>query len=150
MDENEITPESDNTFKKYNASNFFIDIDINGDYYERIKVDKEDKKYIAEIIFAGADELDIKADDNKTIYDDLKKPEGTENFKEIIFIFDYNNLAETLNLNSLEKVIKKFIKKKRDNKLEIKFSLIIQNCLLDDKDFKPLFEDVEKDDLIFN
>ena len=150
MEENEITPESDNTFKKYNASNFFIDIDINGDYYERIKVDKDDKKYIAEIIFAGADELDKKADDNRTIYDELKKPEGTENFKEIIFIFDYNNLAETLNLNSLEKVIKKFIKKKRDNHLEIKFSLIIQNCLLDDKDFKPLFEDVEKEDLIFN
>ena len=123
-----------------NESIFFNNESIIGKYYEKINGPK------AQIIFGDRSALSIKEDDSKTINNKLKE------FKEIIFIFDFNNLAETLELNKLEKIIKKFIEKKNINNCKTEFSLIIQNCLLDEKEdeeIRPLFEDLPKDDLYF-
>ena len=111
---------------------FFNSQQISGKYYEII----EGKK--AQIIFCDFDELVKKGDANKTINDNL------DNFDEITFICDFNNLAETLEIRTLENVINKFIKLKNEKKYNTEFSLIIQNCLLADKEdnqIKPLFSD---------
>ena len=124
-----------------NESIFFNNEAINGKYYEKINGPK------AQIIFGDRSALSIKEDDSKTINNKLKE------FKEIIFIFDFNNLAETLELNKLEKIIKKFIEQKKNiNNCKTEFSLIIQNCLLDEKEdeeMRPLFKDLPKEDLYF-
>ena len=126
---------------KKNESIFFNNEAINGKYYEKINGPK------AQIIFGDRSALSIKEDDSKTINNKLKE------FKEIIFIFDFNNLAETLELNKLEKIIKKFIEQKKNiNNCQTEFSLIIQNCLLDEKEdeeMRPLFKDLPKEDLYF-
>ena len=124
-----------------NESIFFNNVAINGKYYEKINGPK------AQIIFGDRSALSIKEDDSKTINNKLKE------FKEIIFIFDFNNLAETLELNKLENIIKKFIEQKKNiNNCQTEFSLIIQNCLLDEKEdeeMRPLFKDLPQGDLYF-
>ena len=144
MDEAQIdTDQGESIQPAYNKNEsiFFNNKSINGKYYEKINGPK------AQIIFGDRSALSIKEDDSKTINNKLKE------FKEIIFIFDFNNLAETLELNKLENIIKKFIEQKKNiNNCQTEFSLIIQNCLLDEKEdeeMRPLFKDLPQGDLYF-
>ena len=158
MDEASIdTDRGESSPPAYNKkeSEFFNGKAMNGKYYEKIKerkVIKDSKEIIikkAQIIFGDGSALKLKEGDDKVINNNLGE------YEEITFICDFNNLSETLELSILEKIIKKFIeqkKKKNTDNCNTIFNLIIQNCLLAEKEneeIKPLFNDLPKEDLFF-
>ena len=146
MNENIIEPnetargESSPPLYNKDESIFFNGKSINEKYYEITNNKK------AKIIFADRNALAKKEPDDKTIINNFN------DYEEITFICDFNNLSETLELNILEKIITKFIEKKIKLDCNTQFSLIIQNCLLAEKEneeIKPLFKDLPKDNLKF-
>ena len=146
MEENEIpkiTYTGENKFVQNmkGKSEFFKGEDLGGKdckYYEIIYKDRR----TAKLIFLSKEELGKKADSIRVIDFEPAK------YDEIIFIFDFNNLTEILDLKLLEIIINKFIKYKKDTQSKIDFSLIIQNCLIEDKEYEPLFKD--QGELYFN
>ena len=111
---------------------FFDNEDMKGKgrYYEMIN---ENSK-IAKIIFGDSNAVSLKANDSRKLKFEIDK------YEEIILIFDFNNLTEILNIQHLEEIIKKFLDIKKDAP-NSSLSLIIQNCLIEDKEYEPLFKD---------
>ena len=108
MNENIIEPnetargESSPPLYNKDESIFFNGKSINEKYYEITNNKK------AKIIFADRNALAKKEPDDKTIINNFN------DYEEITFICDFNNLSETLELNILEKIITKFIEKKKN------------------------------------
>ena len=59
-----------------------------------------------------------------------------------IFIFDFNNLAEKLDIKKVENIILKFYQIIKDSPDKTNLSLIIQNCLIEDKEYQPIFNEI--------
>ena len=109
---------------------FFVDEKMKGRYYETIN---EDSK-IAKIIFGDSNVVSLKANETRKLKFEIGE------YEEIILIFDFNNLTEKLNIQHLEEIIRKFIEMRKDQP-NSRLSLIIQNCLIEDKEYEPLFKD---------
>lgn len=74
--------------------------------------------------------------------DNSRKIKNISRYEEIIIILDFNNLTQKLEINKLEKLIKKFVDKINLEQNKPKLDLIIQNCLLEDRDkYDPLLND---------
>ena len=135
MDANEIKKETDSgdnrSSKSKKNENQFFDFKIEGKYYEVFS--KDNKK--VKIIFAEENALDLAVDNSRKI-------KNISRYEEIIIILDYNNLTQKLEINKLEKLIKKFVDKINLEQNKPKLDLIIQNCLLEDRDkYDPLLND---------
>ena len=142
MEENEISKMTDK-----GESNFTQNMNGDSEFFKKEKLGGKDCKYYeiinkdkrtAKLIFLSREELVKKADDYYQISFDPNK------YDEIILIFDFNNLAGTLDTNKFEILLKKFIEYLKNNENKTKLSLIIQNCLIEDKEYEqPLLKDLE-------
>ena len=147
MEENEIPIMTD---KGENIENSSVqNIKGKSEFFEKAEVGGKDCKYyeiiyeekkLAKLIFCSENEVKQKEDEayySKVIFKPGK-------YDEIILIFDFNNLAEKLDLTRMEKIIYKFLDHIKSNQDKTKLSLIIQNCLIEDKEYEPLFKDINK------
>ena len=147
MEENEIPIMTD---KGENIENSSVqNIKGKSEFFEKAEVGGKDCKYyeiiyeekkLAKLIFCSENEVKQKEDEayySKVIFKPGK-------YDEIILIFDFNNLAEKLDLTRMEKIIYKFLDHIKNNQDKTKLSLIIQNCLIEDKEYEPLFKDINK------
>ena len=148
MDEIEIPKITDDGENKENfvqntkgKSEFFENVEVGGKDCKYYEIIYEEKRF-AKLIFCSENELKQKGDDYYKVIFDPKK------YDEIILIFDFNNLAEKLDFIKLEVIINKFLDHINDNQDKTILSLIIQNCLIEDKDYEPLFK--EKNTLYLN
>ena len=126
------TGEESNAQKNYSEvfENEKIDIK-NYNYFEIFSTDKKRLK----LVFTNDGEIGKKAYAATT-----KIKSNISELEEIIFIFDFNNLSDKLDLNKFESLLKLFLDffKMKQNMPNI--SIIIQNCLIEDKKYEPLFE----------
>ena len=145
MEENEIPIMTDNGENIENSS--VQNIKGKSEFFEKAEVGGKDCKYyeiiyeekkLAKLIFCSENEVKQKED---KFYKVIFKP---GKYDEIILIFDFNNLAEKLDLTRMEKIIYKFLDHIKNNQDKTKLSLIIQNCLIEDKEYEPLFKDINK------
>ena len=116
-------------------SQFFYNEDLGGKEIKYFEIINQVKKQ-AKLIFTSEGEL-IKKE--SAYSGDVKFEPG--NYDEIIFIFDFNNLAEKLDIKKVENIIIKFYEIIRNSQLNTSLSLIIQNCLFDDTKCEPLFKE---------
>ena len=145
MEENEIPIMTDNGENIENSSvqnikgksEFFENAEVGGKDCKYYEIIYEEKK-LAKLIFCSEKEVKQKED---KFYKVIFKP---GKYDEIILIFDFNNLAEKLDLTRMEKIIYKFLDHIKNNQDKTKLSLIIQNCLIEDKEYEPLFKDINK------
>ena len=128
----------DRTFvqNKKDKSQFFINEDLGGKEIKYFEIHNEVKKQ-AKLIFTSEGELNKKTSD----YDGEVKFEPRY-YDEIIFIFDFNNLAEKLDIKKVENIILKFYQIIKDSPDKTNLSLIIQNCLIEDKEYQPIFNEI--------
>ena len=128
----------DRTFvqNKKDKSQFFINEDLGGKEIKYFEIHNEVKKQ-AKLIFTSEGELNRKTSD----YDGEVKFEPRY-YDEIIFIFDFNNLAEKLDIKKVENIILKFYQIIKDSPDKTNLSLIIQNCLIEDKEYQPIFNEI--------
>ena len=146
MEENEIpkkmTDDGENNINNVPVQNikgkseFFENAEVGGKdckYYEILY----EEKRLAKIIFCSEKELKIKGEE---YYNVIFKP---RKYDEIILIFDFNNLAEKLDVTKLEEIVYKFLEHIKENQDKTNLSLIIQNCLIEDKDYEPLFKNID-------
>ena len=130
----------DRTFvqNKKDKSQFFINEDLGGKGKEikYFEIHNEVKKQ-AKLIFTSEGELNKKTSD----YNGEVKFEPRY-YDEIIFIFDFNNLAEKLDIKKVENIILKFYQIIKDSPDKTNLSLIIQNCLIEDKEYQPIFNEI--------
>ena len=147
MEENEIPIMTDNGENIENSSvqnikgksEFFENAEVGGKDCKYYEIIYEEKK-LAKLIFCSENEVKQKEDEayySKVIFKPGK-------YDEIILIFDFNNLEEKLDLSLMEKIIYKFLDHIKNNQDKTKLSLIIQNCLIEDKEYEPLFKDINK------
>ena len=141
MDYREISKNvyrGDRTFvqNKKDKSQFFINEDLGGKEIKYFEIHNEVKKQ-AKLIFTSEGELNKKTSD----YDGEVKFEPRY-YDEIIFIFDFNNLAEKLDIKKVENIILKFYQIIKDSPDKTNLSLIIQNCLIEDKEYQPIFNEI--------
>ena len=117
-----------------NSSEVFENERIGGNnsYYEIISKDKKRLK----LIFTSDEEINRKVNSATT-----KINGGISELEEIIFIFDFNKLSVTLDLNKLESLLKLFLDFFKTQQNTPNISIIIQNCLIEDKEYEPLFKD---------
>ena len=117
---------------------FFDNEDMKGKgrYYEIIN---ENSK-TAKIVFGDSNAVSLKANESRKLKFEMNK------YEEIILIFDFNNLTEILNIQHLEEIIRKFLNIKKDAP-NTSLSLIIQNCLIEDKEYEPLLKEQNKIEL---
>ena len=145
MEENEIPIMTDNGENIENSSvqnikgksEFFENAEVGGKDCKYYEIIYEEKK-LAKLIFCSEKEVKQKED---KFYKVIFKP---GKYDEIILIFDFNNLEEKLDLSLMEKIIYKFLDHIKNNQDKTKLSLIIQNCLIEDKEYEPLFKDINK------
>ena len=145
MEENEIPIMTDNGENIENSSvqnikgksEFFENAEVGGKDCKYYEIIYEEKK-LAKLIFCSEKEVKQKED---KFYKVIFKP---GKYDEIILIFDFNNLEEKLDLSLMEKIINKFLDHIKSNQDKTKLSLIIQNCLIEDKEYEPLFKDINK------
>ena len=145
MEENEIPIMTDNGENIENSSvqnikgksEFFENAEVGGKDCKYYEIIYEEKK-LAKLIFCSEKEVKQKED---KFYKVIFKP---GKYDEIILIFDFNNLEEKLDLSLMEKIIYKFLNHIKNNQDKTKLSLIIQNCLIEDKEYEPLFKDINK------
>ena len=145
MEENEIPIMTDNGENIENSSvqnikgksEFFENAEVGGKDCKYYEIIYEEKK-LAKLIFCSEKEVKQKED---KFYKVIFKP---GKYDEIILIFDFNNLEEKLDLSLMEKIIYKFLDHIKSNQDKTKLSLIIQNCLIEDKEYEPLFKDINK------
>ena len=116
-------------------SQFFYNEDLGGKEIKYFEIINQVKKQ-AKLIFTSEGEL-IKKESSYS--GDVKFEPG--NYDEIIFIFDYNNWAEKLDIKKVENIIIKFYEIIKNSQLNTSLSLIIQNCLFDDTKYEPLFKE---------
>ena len=128
----------DRTFvqNKKDKSQFFINEYLGGKEIKYFEIHNEVKKQ-AKLIFTSEGELNRKTSD----YDGEVKFEPRY-YDEIIFIFDFNNLAEKLDIKKVENIILKFYQIIKDSPDKTNLSLIIQNCLIEDKEYQPIFNEI--------
>ena len=141
MDYREISKNvyrGDRTFvqNKKDKSQFFINEDLGGKEIKYFEIHNEVKKQ-AKLIFTSEGEMNRKTSD----YDGEVKFEPRY-YDEIIFIFDFNNLAEKLDIKKVENIILKFYQIIKDSPDKTNLSLIIQNCLIEDKEYQPIFNEI--------
>ena len=146
MEENEIPIMTNNGENIENSS--VQNIKGKSEFFEKAEVGGKDCKYyeiiyeekkLAKLIFCSENEVKQKEDEayySKVIFKPGK-------YDEIILIFDFNNLAEKLDVIKLESIVYKFLDHIRDNQDKTNLSLIIQNCLIEDKDYEPLFKNID-------
>ena len=129
MDKNEIAPITDTGDIPENQSSKDKSLIFQGeeksDYYYEI-YDKS--KEVIKIIFASEYRFNV-------LYNYLDKMQLNKDFKEIIIIFDFNNLAEHLDFIQVEALLKAINKKNKN--INANLSLIIKNCNLKDEDYRP-------------
>ena len=128
----------DRTFvqNKKDKSQFFINEDLGGKEIKYFEIHNEVKKQ-AKLIFTSEAELNKKTSD----FNGEVKFEPRY-YDEIIFIFDFNNLAEKLDIKKVENIILKFYQIIKDSPDKTNLSLIIQNCLIEDKEYQPIFNEI--------
>ena len=128
----------DRTFvqNKKDRSQFFINEELGGKEIKYFEIHNEVKKQ-AKLIFTSEGELNRKTSD----YNGEVKFEPRY-YDEIIFIFDFNNLAEKLDIKKVENIILKFYQIIKDSPDKTNLSLIIQNCLIEDKEYQPIFNEI--------
>ena len=141
MDYREISKNvyrGDRTFvqNKKDKSQFFINEDLGGKEIKYFEIHNEVKKQ-AKLIFTSEKELNKKTSD----FNGEVKFEPRY-YDEIIFIFDFNNLAEKLDIKKVENIILKFYQIIKDSPDKTNLSLIIQNCLIEDKEYQPIFNEI--------
>ena len=141
MDYREISKNvyrGDRTFvqNKKDKSQFFINEDLGGKEIKYFEIHNEVKKQ-AKLIFTSEAELNKKTSD----FNGEVKFEPRY-YDEIIFIFDFNNLAEKLDIKKVENIILKFYQIIKDSPDKTNLSLIIQNCLIEDKEYQPIFNEI--------
>ena len=102
-----------------------------GTYYIEIANEEQNLK----IVFRTNEELNSKtAKDMCNINED-----NLEDFKEITLIFDFQSLSQNLNIDNLSQLIKNLwnpIERLNKEKTDLKLSLIIRNCLIEE--IKPI------------
>ena len=121
---------------KKDRSQFFINEELGGKEIKYFEIHNEVKKQ-AKLIFTSEGELNRKTSD----YNGEVKFEPRY-YDEIIFIFDFNNLAEKLDIKKVENIILKFYQIIKDSPDKTNLSLIIQNCLIEDKEYQPIFNEI--------
>ena len=103
-----------------------------GTYYIEIANEEQNLK----IVFRTNEELNSKtAKDMCNINED-----NLEDFKEITLIFDFQSLSQNLNIDNLSQLIKNLwnpIERLNKEKTDLKLSLIIRNCLIEE--IKPIY-----------
>ncbi len=120
-----------NNQKKQNESKIFKGGHV-GTYYIEIANEEQNLK----IVFRTNEELNSKtAKDMCNINED-----NLEDFKEITLIFDFQSLSQNLNIDNLSQLIKNLwnpIERLNKEKTDLKLSLIIRNCLIEE--IKPIY-----------
>lgn len=121
-----------------NGESKFFPKDVGTDnYYELISNNYK----IAKLVIKSQSELNKKANKDDNLYQIDIKSKNNSKFEEIILILDFNNLTEKLDIYKLESLITKFLDYFEKNNINTKLSLIIENCLIEDKEYEPLLKD---------